>query len=176
MSVKVRIDDEAVKSLCGQLGIEYERNPENKDIRDEVIYCLSTNIAALERLAKSGTVSLYDLSANTLLPPLFRFRIFEHTSNTKPAYRKDYFYKDIGKLTADDRTHFGGTRSVGKKALAIFDILRELHLQTSGFKTSLTAGLSRGEQISLIGRIVEGVRVDHEAQRKLMAMFPPPAP
>jgi hypothetical protein len=177
--VERNVDYEAVKHLCERLGVEYESNAKSKELRDEVLSCLSRDVEKLASLAERGNVSLFDLSSNDLLPTLLQRSVNNHGHVRTQSQRNksnECLIKNIGELTEIDCARLSQIRLVGKKTLSHLAELIELHRETGGFKTLIEEPLSAGYQISLIGRIVESVCTDPKMRRKLAAMFPPPAP
>lgn len=181
MSKKLRVDYEAVKSLCARLGVEHQTDAQNQGLRDEVIYCLSQNIAALECLAERGGITLSDLGRNKLLIPE-RFRNlaagYFGPESVKDGYQATYscYWTKFEEFGEAEIHQLAKCRDIGKRSMDIVSILIDLHSQTGGFKTLLGGPLSAGDKLGLICRITEAVCSDESAGRRLIAMFPRPQP
>ena len=183
--MKWPVDQEVVRKFCERLKIEYEGEIENKALRDEIIFCLSKNVEALERLAARNVVTLYNLSVNDLIRSPLKYRIAGHPleESSIVGEREQFlhretegFHKEVGTLTENECRRFRILPAFGKTAVATILMLGKLHRQTSGFKVLLGEMLSVNEQDALIGRMTEAVRTDIKVQRRLMSMFPPAAP
>jgi len=181
VSVMRKTDLNAVKSICARLGIKYETDAENRETRNEVLHCLSRDVAMLGQLAKRGPITLYDLSINGLLPKKLGCTVSQQAPDDKTKCNETnaFYYKDIGDITDIDQMHFAKIWLVGKKAMSMLTALANIHRETCGFKTLLqptATTLTATEEISLIGRIMCGLRDDPNVRCKLRAMFPTPAP
>ena len=174
MSWAAKVDYAAVKNICERLGVGAATGIENQKARDIVLFALSKDIDMLTSLAERGCVSLYDLHKHGLLPKYIAHRVnFNAPVNKSDCDQSnEYFHKDIGELTKADLARFSSCRNTGKNAVRILESLIDVYRETSGFSKLTNAPLGASEEIALIGRIVEALRKDPQAQRRLRAMFP----
>jgi len=179
MSVKLKVNFQAVNELCLRLGIQRESDEGNQELRDEALHYLSKDMQTLERLAASGRISLLDLYEKNLLPHILGRWVHNYAPRTEASRDEsnEYFVKDLGEVTEADRIQLLNTRSVGERTAGYFAEYARLHRETLGFRTLIQPGganFTATDEIALIGRIVDAIQNDPDARRKLLAMFPAP--
>jgi len=134
----------------------------------------SRPVNALEKLVQHGSVTLYELANNRLLPHKLGSRV-RHDAPVRGSdcdETNEYFHKQLGEWTAKDHALFSERKLIGRKIIGTVAALMDIYRETSGFRTLVDTPLNEAEQASLIARIGESVRTDSRIQRKLLAMFP----